>query len=73
MNLYTPKSPQLKEAWPLSNAVKIEYGEGKILNKIYPPAAMRLSVGSYMKHSINNSISGDMRSLRSRDAAILGT
>ena len=32
---------------------------------------MRLSVGSYMRHSVNGSVS-DIRSLRSRDAAILG-
>ena len=71
LNLYTPKSKLLKEAWPLSQAIKIEYVDGKVLNKVYPPQAMRLSVGSYMKHSINGSMS-DIRSLRSRDAAILG-
>ena len=71
LNQYTPKSKLLKEAWPLSQAIKIEYGDGKVLTKVYPPQAMRLSVGSYMKHSINGSMS-DIRSLRSRDAAILG-
>ena len=71
LNLYTPKSKLLNKAWPLSQAIKIEYGDGKVLTKVYPPQAMRLSVGSYMKHSINGSMS-DIRSLRSRDAAILG-
>ena len=61
----------LKQAWPLYQGIKIEFGEGKVLNKVFPPAAMRLSVGSYMKHSVNGSTS-DIRSLRSRDAAILG-
>ena len=71
LNLYTPQTKMLKDAWPLSNTVKIDYGDGKVLTKVYPPQAMRLSVGSYMKHSAHGSMS-DMRSLRSRDAAILG-
>jgi len=67
-----PKSPLLKDAWPVNHAVIIEFANGKVMSKVYPPAAMRLSVGSYMKHSVNGSIS-DMRSLRSKDAAIFGS
>ena len=72
LNLYAPVSKMLKQAWPLYQAIKIDYGDGKVLTKVYPPAAMRLSVGSYMKNQSMNGSTSDMRSLRSRDAAILG-
>ena len=42
--LYTPKSTILKQNWPLLNDIKIEYGEGKVLSKLYAPSGKGISV-----------------------------
>ena len=70
--IYKPKSELLVKKWPIGECVLIEYADKQVISKIYSPSIIRKSAGSHLKHSANMSMS-DMRSLRSRDAAIIGS
>jgi len=61
----------LLKVWPLADAVKIEYAKGKVVSKVYSPGLAKKKVYNF-KRSANYSLS-DARSLRSREAAILGS
>ena len=75
--LYTPKSTQLKMNWPFLNDIRIDYGDGKVISKFYAPSGKATSIqtpnGQHLMH-LKSEISAlsDARSLRSREAAILG-
>lgn len=69
--LYEPKSTLLKQNWPPNNTFKIEYGDGKVLTKVLPPPNAVRS-GQFRLGTMGDS-NEDIRSLRSREAAILGT
>ena len=59
------------------NDIKIEYGEGKVLGKLYAPSGKGVSIQTPNSQHLKNlkseiSAMSDVRSLRSREAAILG-
>ena len=74
--LYKPRSELLRKAWPLHDTVFIEYAHKQVISKVISPQIIRKSAMSNAaaaaRQSANYSIS-DVRSLRSREAAILGS
>ena len=63
--------------WPFLNDIRIDYGDGKVIGKLYAPSGKATSIQTpnnqnlmHLKSEI--SALSDIRSLRSREAAILG-
>ena len=74
MSLYRPASQKMKQLWPyLADAVKIEYTDGKIANRVFSPMLAQEGRDSKLKFASMNLSVSESGSLRSKEAALLSS
>ena len=71
MQLYKPQSKKMQERWPLGDAVKIEFEQGRVISKAYATSFL-IEGASGFKPSVNYTMS-ESGSLRSKEVALFGT
>ena len=71
IKLYKPQSKKMQERWPMGDAVKIEFEQGRVISKAYATSFLKEGASGF-KPSFKYTVS-ESGSLRSKEVALFGS